>query len=336
MTLHEFQTKNPAFPSFKFLFPPPPPTAKTKSSKHRNTPRKATTKKRQLQSISVVDDTDPIKDTDSDKDWQLFWSSSKKGVTEATRSLGPMLLHVFREEGRKGDSLNTETKTATPVLQQPNAVIALPISGPSSALLSIPPTIPLDEQVVSYALRLTSIKDLTSNNPQRRYHVLGLIQRVAPVRVVPGFQGKRLPGLDTPDDEIQMLMNACSREIRDKGIRRPINSAPAVDNPEPGHEAKRKTIIVSVCRVAVQATGTISPGGQEIKHEAKNLLIDKTIKCNKCNVLMYDVQDPIDEVSDGEEQEATDRFNKDDYNNETKRRRLSMALNMTKSALSLA
>ncbi|KAG0377857.1 hypothetical protein BGX24_005279 [Mortierella sp. AD032] len=133
-----------------------------------------------------------------------------------------------------------------------------------------------------------------------------------------------------------MSMNACSREIRDKGIRRPINSAPAVDNPELGHEAKRTTIIVNVYRFAVQATGPISPGGQGIKHEAKNLLIDKTIKCNKCKVLKYDVQDPIDEVSDGEEQEAPDKFNKDVYNNETKRRRLLMALNMTKSALSLA
>ncbi|KAG0377856.1 hypothetical protein BGX24_005278 [Mortierella sp. AD032] len=89
MTLHEFQTKNPAFPPFKFLFPPPPPTAKTKSSKHRNTPRKVTTKKRQLQSISVVDGTDPIKDADSGEDWQLFWSSSNKGVTEVNVAKRP-------------------------------------------------------------------------------------------------------------------------------------------------------------------------------------------------------------------------------------------------------
>ncbi|KAG0277388.1 hypothetical protein BGZ95_006041 [Linnemannia exigua] len=233
------------FSPFKPLFPPPPPVAETKSPKRRSTPKKATPKKRQRQSISVVDDTDPIEDADSDDDWQVFWNSPTKDVNEGDfakhpraaaspsktpsttpsrptpktatsrpalkppEPLGPKLLQIFREEVHKGNAPGTATKSAAPVLHQRSPPAAPSVSGPPPASSSVPPTIRLDEQVISYASRLTPIKDLTANNPQRRYHILGLIQLIAPAQEVLGFAGK-------PTSKAVMTVYIGAKEYRQK------------------------------------------------------------------------------------------------------------------------
>lgn len=252
------------FSPFKPLFPPPPVVEK-RSPKRKSTPKRATPKKRQLQEFSIVDDTDPIEDGDSDSDWQVFWEAGKKDVVEGNDAkrhhaavspsltpsrpvlkstttrpalkppepLGPKLLQIFREEAQQKGSIAIALKNIrqgasvlepTPVkksslLQQPtpgqlptsvqkkvpvrqpitvqklNPVHQPALTAPSSTLKptspSVPHTIPLEPRVVSFSSKLTPIKDLSPNEPQKKYHIMGLIQLISPVQDgVRGFGGK--------------------------------------------------------------------------------------------------------------------------------------------------
>ncbi|KAF9130648.1 hypothetical protein BGW39_002832 [Mortierella sp. 14UC] len=217
--------RSAGFSPFKPLFPPPPPVTETKSPKRKGTPKKATPKKRRLE-ISMVDDTDPIEDADSDDDWQVFWSTPTKGTNEGinekrlkavasptstpTKSnrpvlsnttirptlkppepLGPKLLQISREELHKGHHSNKGTLTSTPIQKRQTPPVVLSLRRLQPNLLPALPTIPLDPHVVSFVQRLTPIKDLTTNNPQRLYNIMGLIQLIAPVQDgVSGYGGK--------------------------------------------------------------------------------------------------------------------------------------------------
>ncbi|OAQ24701.1 hypothetical protein K457DRAFT_35666 [Linnemannia elongata AG-77] len=253
------------FAPFKPLFPPPPPppvieakspkrkSTPKKSTPKKGTPKKGTPKKRQLQEFSVVDDTDPIEDGDSDGDWQVFWEAGKKEIAEGCvpkrqrvtaspsttpsrpvpmtianrpalkppEPLGPKLLQISREEIQQKDSVVKTTKVVQQptLVQQPTSVV-LPAAVQKPTLVQQPKpvqktalvqqpapladsstsrsvsspaehTIPLNPQVVSFASKLTPIKDLSPNEPHRKYNVMGLVQLISPVQDgVRGFGGK--------------------------------------------------------------------------------------------------------------------------------------------------
>ncbi|KAF9545368.1 hypothetical protein EC957_011016 [Mortierella hygrophila] len=248
------------FSPFKPLFPPPPPSPevetkspKRKSTPKRGSPKKRTPKKRQRQEFSVVDDTDPIEDGDSDGDWQAFWEAGKKDIAEGSAQkrqrvaasppttpsrlvpiattnrstlkppepLGPKLHQISREEIKQKDPVVRTSKVVrqpTPVQQPTLVVLPTPVQKPTlvqqlkpiqkvtlvrqpvplavlstsrSASSPAEHTIPLNPQVVSFASKLTPINALSSNEPQKKYNIMGLIQLISPVQDgVRGFGGK--------------------------------------------------------------------------------------------------------------------------------------------------
>ncbi|KAG9066490.1 hypothetical protein KI688_001718 [Linnemannia hyalina] len=161
------------FSPFKPLFPPPPPSpeVETKSPKRKSTPKKATSKKRtpkkrQRQEFSVVDDSDPIEDGDSDGDWQAFWEAGKKDIAEGSapkrqrviasppttpsrpipmattnrpvlkppEPLGPKLHQISREEVKQKDPVvrsSTVVRQPTPVQQPTSVILPTPVQKPT-------------------------------------------------------------------------------------------------------------------------------------------------------------------------------------------------------------
>ncbi|KAF9931423.1 hypothetical protein FBU30_010261 [Linnemannia zychae] len=229
------------FSPFKPLFPPPsasPPPTGSRSPSRRGTPKKSTSKKRNFQ-VSMIDDSDPIEDGDSDEDWQVFWTMSNKQLGDGNSEkrhrmaesppissnrqdskhtvnhtalkppepLGPKLLQISREQIQ---SANNTIKTPTPAKQlrvtminscnakppltslQQTTSVSRKTSNPipqisTSTLLDVA----LDPHIISYAPILTNIKDLSLNDPSKKYHLMGLIQIIAPVQdEIAGFAGK--------------------------------------------------------------------------------------------------------------------------------------------------
>ncbi|KAF9149856.1 hypothetical protein BG015_008333 [Linnemannia schmuckeri] len=218
------------FSPFKPLFPPPsPPIVESKSPKRKSTPKKATPKKRQRQEFSVVDDTDPIEDGDSDGDWQVFWEAGKKDIAEGNNTKHHRITAspstTPKEIQKKEPVIKTTKVVQQPThIQQPTSVV-LPIPAQKSALVQQPipvqksapvqksvpieqpapadpstsrpvsspaqNTIPLNPQVISFASKLTPIKHLSPNEAQRKYNIMGLIQLILPVQDgIRGFGGK--------------------------------------------------------------------------------------------------------------------------------------------------